>query len=287
MRQNLEKCCISKHLILYAMTESENRPMRLVFVRHGESRANIVQTQERLGDISGYTEEFRSRANADVELSERGVEQAKAAGIWIRENINNGYFDGYYVSSFRRALQTAGHLRLPEAANKKVWKIRDYMREQSWGYFDNMPRQERDSILPQINESRNRDRQYWAPLGGESMADLVFRAKIGIIQTLYREVADGSGIAVSHGNLLWAVRIVMEGLTTKDYDKLDNKNNPLDKMNNCQILEYTRIDPSDPTNIANRFTWMRTVCPWDTTLSRNQWQQIRRPKYTNEELLNL
>ncbi|MDO8488311.1 MAG: phosphoglycerate mutase family protein [bacterium] len=267
------------------MVDSERRPQTIVFVRHGQSKANVVLQAEKEGDLSGYTPEYRGLANADMELTETGIQQALAAGAWIRAHINEGYFDGYYVSSFRRAQQTAGYLQLPEPENEAIWNIRDYLREQSWGYFDSLPRHERDELFPQIAEQRQRDRLHLAPLGGESTFDLVFRTKIGIIQTLYRELVDGRGIAVSHGNLLWAARIVMEGLTAAMYEELDNIDNPLDKMQNCQILQYTRVDPHNPQHVARNFSWMRSVCPWDTSLSRNEWQEIKRPKFTNAQLL--
>lgn len=265
---------------------SRSRPRNLVFVRHGESEANIVQIADKKGDSSGYTEEFRNVPNSQKALTPRGVEQAEAAGAWIRENIQGGIFDDYYVSSFRRARQTAGHLHLPEGETKKIWKERDYLREQSWGLMDNMTVREREEKYPEFMAIKKRDGVHWPGLGGESMADLVFRAKVGIIATLYRELPNKSGIVVSHGNTLWAIRIVLEGLTFGMYHELDDKKHPLEKMNNCQILHYTRVDPQDPSRITDNFTWMRSVCPWDTTLSRNEWQEIKRARFTNAELLS-
>lgn len=263
------------------------RPLTLVFVRHGESEANIVQLADKAGDSSGYTEEFRKIANSEVKLTTRGIEQAKAAGLWIKENINGGVFDEYYVSSFRRARETASHLELPQGEDSGIWKIRDYLREQSWGYFDNLPAKERQQRFGEFMATKDRDGHYWSALGGESDADLEFRAKLGIVATMYREAGGGSAIAVSHGKTLWMIRVVMEGLTDKQYHRLDSKENPLEKMNNCQVLQYTRIDPSDPTHITPNFSWMRTVCPWDTSLSKNEWVEIKRPKYTNAQLLEI
>jgi broad specificity phosphatase PhoE len=268
------------------MSEIEqSRPTELVFVRHGESEANIVYqiAKERGGS---YSEEFRKKPNSEMELSPRGVEQALAAGRWIKENINGGVFAQYYVSPFKRAMHTAGYLQLPESETKKVWKVRDYIREQSYGYFDSLTTEEQKEKYPEIMARKNIDGIYWARLGGESMADLVFRTKIGIVQTLYREVPGQNAIVVAHGNLLWAVRIIMEGLTYERYKELDSQGNPMEKMNNCQVLQYTRVDPSNPMNITNNFGWMRSVCPWDTSLSNNNWRKIERLKYTNSDLLS-
>jgi broad specificity phosphatase PhoE len=267
------------------MKERELRPRELVFVRHGESEANVVLQAAKKGDHSGYTDEFRNKPNSEMELSKRGVEQAIIAGEWIRNNINGGYFSQYFTSSFRRAMHTAGHLHLPEAESEKVWKIRDYLREQSYGYFDGLTAEELSMKYPEFMALKDRDGVYWQRLGGESMADLVFRAKLGIVTTMYREAPEANAIAVAHGNLLWAIRMVLEGLTYPDYERLDNPNNPLDKIQNCQILQYTRINPNDPNDVANNFAWMRSVCPWDTSLSNNEWQTIQRQKHTNSDLL--
>jgi len=141
------------------------RPTELVFVRHGESEANIVyQTAKERG--GGYSEEFRKKPNSEMELTQRGIEQAMAAGKWIRKNINGGVFAQYYVSSFKRAMHTAGYLQLPEAETKGVWKVRDYIREQAYGYFDNLTTKEQKEKYPEIMARKDVDGVYWARLGG-------------------------------------------------------------------------------------------------------------------------
>ena len=268
--------------------EVEIRPWNLFFVRHGESEANIVQVADKTGDQSGYTDEFRTKSNSQFKLTPLGIEQAKAAGDWLRKNYGGGYgFNEYYVSSFFRARQTAAYLDLPEAKTKPVWKMRDYLREQSWGHLDGMPESERWEKYPDIMARKEIDPYYWPGYGGEPMANLVDRTKVGIIATLYRECANGAGIVVSPGNTMWAVRIVMQGLTPEQYREIDNRKNPKEKMNNCQILQYTRQNPENPLHREPNFAWMRTVCPWDMTLSKNEWVEIKRPKYTSAQLLDI
>lgn len=261
------------------------RPLELVFVRHGESEANVAYSANKERGV-GYSPEFRKKPNHEMELTDLGVSQAVAAGNWIRENIHGGIFKQYYVSPFRRAVHTAGYLHLPEAETKPVWKIRPYIREQSYGYLDSMTKEEQEEKFADIMALKERDGVYWKRFGGESMAELVDRTKLGIIQTLYREVPDANAIVVAHGNLLWAVRIIMESLTYEDYDRLDRRESPLEKINNCQVLQYTRVNPEDPTDVSNNFKWMRSICPWDLTLSSNEWQTIERRKYTNQDLLS-
>ncbi len=260
------------------------RPLELVFIRHGESEANVAyqNSKERGG---GYPIDIRNKPNSEMELTSRGIEQAQAAGNWIKKHINAGRFAQYYVSSFKRAQHTAAYLDLPDARTKQVWKIRDYLREQEYGYYDGLTPAEMKEKYPDIVASKEKDKVYWQRPGGESLANLVFRTKIGIIETLYREAVSDNGVVVAHGHVLWAVRIVMEGMTYDVYENLNNPNNQLEKINNGQVIQYTRINPSNPNDIANNFRWMRSVCPWDTSKSNNDWRIIERPKYSNNDLL--
>ncbi len=264
----------------------EIRPRTVVFVRHGESKANLVQAADKKGDSSGYTDEFRNTPNWAVELTETGIAQAISAGAWIRQNINSGFFDGYYVSSFRRARQTAGLLHLPAGEHQQVWSEKDDLREQSYGYLDGLTNEERHAKYKEIMDLKKRDKYYWAGPGGESMAQLINRARRGIVFTLHRELPDKTGICVSHGNMLWAIRVVLESMSVKMYQAIYEADDPLDKMNNCQVLEYTRVDPGNPFNISARFDWMRSVCPWDIDRSRQGWQEIQRPRFSNQDLLD-
>ena len=67
--------------------------IKLVLIRHGESEWN------KLNLFTGWT---------DVELSEKGVEEAKNGGKLLKEG---GYsFDVCYTSYLKRAIHTAWHV---------------------------------------------------------------------------------------------------------------------------------------------------------------------------------
>ncbi len=86
--------------------------MKLVLVRHGESEWN------KLNLFTGWT---------DVDLSEKGHEEAKAAGRTLKEE---GYdFDVCYTSYLKRAIHTLGHI-LDEMDRNwlpvvKTWKLNE------------------------------------------------------------------------------------------------------------------------------------------------------------------
>ena len=264
-----------------AKLKDNPRPLELVFVRHGESEGNVAVNAAEAGDPSHFTEEFKSRHSSTWNLTSEGEKQAVAAGIWIKKNINKGIFDAYYSSTYRRAKRTAGLLGLPKA----TWRIRDYIREHDWGNLDVMTDEERHEKYPEAMKKRQENPYYFAAPGGESLADVLIRARVGIIATLYRDLPEKRGIVVTHGNLIWPLRIIMEDLLPEEYLARKAKRDPRDKINNCQVFQYSRIDPKTK-EITEKFNWMRSVCPWKPNPELEEWRPIAHKKFTNEELIN-
>jgi NAD+ kinase len=67
-------------------------PLDLVLVRHGESEGNVASRFAEAGDNSVFSEEFCNRHNSRLRLTDRGRQQASAAGDWIKRNIGD-HFD--------------------------------------------------------------------------------------------------------------------------------------------------------------------------------------------------
>ena len=65
------------------------------------------------GDHSYYTPEFRNRHSSTWLLTNKGREEAKAAGEWIRNNLNTDNIDRLYTSEYLRAMETAALLDIP------------------------------------------------------------------------------------------------------------------------------------------------------------------------------
>lgn len=60
----------------------------------------LLMKQDAL-DFRTYTPEFKRRHSSAYRLTDVGIDQAKVAGQWIRENIGDR-FDRYYTSEFVR-----------------------------------------------------------------------------------------------------------------------------------------------------------------------------------------
>jgi NAD+ kinase len=253
-------------------------PIDTILVRHGQSESNVANRLSRSGDNRHFTDEFRNRHSSSFRLTIQGEEEAKAAGAWIRENISLP-LDRYMASEYIRAMETAALLGLPKAK----WYTEFYLREREWGDLDVKPDDERRQEFAESMRRREIDPFYWVPPGGQSIADLCLRID-RVLHTLHRECGDKRVIVVCHGEVMWAFRVRLERMSQERYKELDFSDHPHDRIHNCQILHYTRRNPY--TGELSRYAnWMRSICPWDLSRSSNEWQEIRRPTWSNEELL--
>jgi NAD+ kinase len=253
-------------------------PLDLVLVRHGESEGNVANRRSRQGDNSAFTDEFRRRHSSKWRLTDRGIEQARAAGAWIREHIGPS-FDRHYTSEYVRAMETAAHLELPDAE----WYAEFYLRERDWGRLDLVTHEERLERFGEALAGHRIDSFYWSPPAGESMAQVCLRVD-RVLNTLHRECAPMRVIVVCHGEIMWAFRVRLERMPQRLYHELDTSEDPHERIFNAQVLHYTRQDPATG-EVQPYLNWMRSVCPWDMSQSRNTWQRIERRVYSNEDLL--
>ena len=79
-------------------------PIDVIFVRHGESEGNRANKASRRGDNSFFTPEFREKHSRAFRLTDKGIEQARIAGKWLRENIPMP-LDRFYVSDYIRVVR--------------------------------------------------------------------------------------------------------------------------------------------------------------------------------------
>lgn len=253
-------------------------PVDLVLVRHGQTEGNLARERSKQGDKSLWTPEFRQRPGRLWRLTDLGIEQAQAAGRWIRENLD-AHFARYITSEYPRAKETAGHLGLPQAR----WEEEFYLRERLWGPLENLPEDERwERYQDELNKYKI-DSFYWRPPHGESMAEVSERVD-WVLYSLHRESAGGSVIAVCHEDVMWAVRARLEELSQERWQEVKLSSDPRDRIHNGQVITYTRRNPSTG-EICPDYRWTHSVCPYDPSLSRNEWETIERPRYSNDELL--
>ena len=254
-------------------------PVDLLFVRHGQSEGNAAREQSKRGDESAYTPAFRHRLNREWRLTDVGVFQAHAAGEWIRRHVH-GPYTACHTSEYVRARETAGHLGLPGAS----WVQEILLRERSWGRADFvMPEGERYELFADELTARRQDPCYWRPPEGESLADVYVRVKL-VVDKVRECSPDGACVLVTHEDVMWAARCLLEGLSQEEWRALLLSDDPCDRLHNGQVLHYSRRDPATD-RCSESFEWVRSVCPWDPVRSRNEWQRIQPRCFSNEELL--
>jgi len=258
-------------------------PIDLVLVRHGQSEGNAAKRLSEAGDHSAFTRDFLDRHSASLRLTDKGREQARLAGEFLRgEFFKDGKgFDRYYTSEYIRAMETAGLLDLPGAQ----WFCDFYLTERDWGELDICSDEERELKYGAEMRRRQVEPFFWRAPGGESFSELCLRVD-RVLHTLHRECADKRVLIVCHGEVMRAFQVRLERLSQVRFKRLVFSNLPTDTIYNCQIVHYTRENP-DGSTIAPYIGWVRWTRPTVTPIQQTNWRQIVRQRSSNEQLLEV
>lgn len=266
-------------------------PRDLVFVRHGESEANILQMAEEEAlrqqtelVLTPELEVIRSRPDWMQRLTPRGIEQARAAGAWILENIGDieQTFEARYYSSFVRARETAVYLGGPEV----TWRKHNMLHERDWGFFGTTPRSEQAAKFPRTFQLKHDAPLYVRFDGGESLADDVAIRVRSFRDTAKRKWDDKRLIAITHGDTIGVIRYVFEDMLPEQWHDVDR--DTLQRIGNCAILWYTRTNPADATDVRPYLGWRRMIQPDNLAASpfNGEWQALPDDRFmTGAELL--
>ncbi len=257
-------------------------PKNLFLTRHGQSEGNLVRKKyEETADESFFSDEFLGLHESQYEMTPLGVEQAKKAGNWFRDN-QLIRFDRMLVSNNVRAMQTAAYLNLPEAQ----WMIDFNLRERDGGLFNVIPPSKRDRDYSDQQKFYNSQPFLFRPPQGESIADVCQRIKI-VLDTLARECDGQNVIIVCHGHVMRSFCIILERMSLQKTN--DFLTTPADwgRVPNCSIIQYTRENPFDhQRGLSKSFGWVRMIRPAGGGNLIDEFTAIERQKYTNEELLS-
>jgi len=172
----------------------------LVLVRHGESQWN------KLNLFTGWK---------DPDLSEKGVEEARAAGRLLKAK---GYeFDIAFTSDLLRAqhtldlmLEELGQAGLPTRKSQKL-------NERDYGDLSGLNKDESRAKWGEAQVHVWRRSYDIAPPGGESLKDTAARVLPYYEAEIWPAVKAGRNVLVSaHGNSLRALIMRLEGLTGEE-----------------------------------------------------------------------
>lgn len=258
-------------------------PIDLVLVRHGQSEGNVARRRSRAGDHSAFSPEFRDRHSASFRLTEEGRKQAGLAGLFVRTHLwGSTGFDRCLVSEYARAKETAGLMQLPNA----MWYCDPYLSERDWGELDNRPENEREEQFGEAMRQRKGEPFFWRPPNGESIAEMCLRID-RVLHTLHRECGDKRVIIVCHGEVMRGFKLRIERTSQAQFKKALLEKCPSEHtIYNGEIWHYTRRDP-ETGRLTPHIGWWRRFRPTDPATSSTlaAWREIKRPKFSNEDLL--
>ncbi|MBP6884200.1 MAG: class I tRNA ligase family protein [Candidatus Pacebacteria bacterium] len=217
---------------------------KVVFLRHGQSEANVADVYDSLGT---------------AHLTEEGKKQALEAA----KRLSGRKFGMVISSDMVRAQETAkivcDELGLPQAS------IHPELREVFGGDLEGKPRDHYPLLLAMFENKT-----------GETFDELIARAKKAW-ELIYADKSDEDVLVIGHQSFLCVMRAVMNGVTTEE--KLYQYRNKW-RMGNATTREYTlSIDPegADLTQDEDTLdTWFSSGL-W--TFSTLGWPNLTSPDF--------
>lgn len=172
----------------------------LVLVRHGQSEWNLKNL------FTGWK---------DPDLTEKGVEEAKAGGRKLKEKGIR--FDLAFTSDLTRAQKTCG-LILDEMGQSGLETIRNLaLNERDYGDLSGLNKDDARAKWGEEQVHVWRRSYDVPPPGGESLKDTGARVWPYFLHDILPEVMGGKTVLVAaHGNSLRALVMAMEGLTPEE-----------------------------------------------------------------------
>ncbi len=179
----------------------------LILVRHGESVGNVAREE---AESTGALSIPMPMRDADVPLSELGVQQARAVGRWLAEDPDR-WPDVVWTSPYLRARHTA-QTALAELADPPALRQDERIRDRELGVLDLLTKKGVGVQFPAEAQRRSwLGKLYYRPPGGESWADLVLRIR-SFLADLERGPGHGRHLIVSHDAVILLFRYVCEQL---------------------------------------------------------------------------
>lgn len=215
--RDLDKFCYSKN--------------NFYLLRHREAEHNlknvIASGPERGGNVS--------------KLTEKGINQAEAAGKRFFRKLGKKKLDVIFVSPYYRAKQTA------EIISKIVGArivVDERLKEIDCGNFNWLPEEEYQIFFPDVAEKFVK-----APPGGENLNDVKKRV-FEFIRDINSKYENKNILVVSHGDPLWMLEGAMAGLSNEEmlkmeYIKVDGDVKPVE-MHNWPRNERGELDLHRP-----------------------------------------
>ena len=186
------------------------KPKRIILIRHGESEGNVDRVV------------YNQKPDYALLLSQKGMQQAAAAGIQLRELVKEETLQ-YYISPLFRTVQTFRQIAKAFTEDQYRWQEEPRLREQEWGHLR--------SLEQCISVDKERDEYgtfYFRIPDGESAADVYDRVS-DVFNTLFRDFEKPSfadnAVMVTHGMTIRLFLMRWFHYTVAEFEQLANPNN--------------------------------------------------------------
>lgn len=253
-------------------------PTDLVLVRNGISELSVALREAESSSNPYMANRLISRHDSKWRLIDTGVEQATAAGRWLRRHFKK--FDVTMTGEYIRSLETASLLAVRDAQ----WMKSLYLRSRDRGSLGQELATRSPEEVQRLVEERNRDRFYWTPPNGESLAHLALRTD-RVLNWLRQHVPpSGSALIVTHKDVMESIRIAIEQVTQLDYEsKIGNPPENM-RLDYGSILWYTRRNPRTGERVP-AYRWMCVATPWKNEGADPLWKRLHIRHNASEDLL--
>ncbi|GGE14935.1 phosphoglycerate mutase [Polymorphobacter glacialis] len=227
-------------------------PAHLWIVRHGESAGNVAAAA---ADEAGHPRIKLDIRDADVPLSNLGVEQAEAVARWFA-NLDRGP-EIILASPFLRARETA-RLIAEHSNPAESPFIDERLREREFGILDRLTRRGVEQLHPdQAAALSALGKFYHRPPGGESWVDVILRLR-AFVDTISLHHAGDRVVIVAHQVVVLCLRYILESFDEATILGIDRAGD----IANCSVTEYDFV-PDDRGRVRPRLLTYNFVQPLD------------------------
>ena len=219
-----------------------NWPQTLWLIRHGQSAGNVARDAAEAGGLAVIDIEWR---DIDVPLSDLGVAQSTALGVWFAKLPPAHAPQVILCSPYLRAKETARLLAESGGLGQETVKLRidERLREKEFGILDRLTKFGIQQKHPELDEQRSHvGKFYFRPPGGESWCDVILRLR-SLLEMVTREYAGQRVVVVAHQVIVNCMRYLIESLDEKEILAIDR----LGDVPNCGVTSYV-FDPSLATH---------------------------------------
>lgn len=254
------------------------KPKNIILIRHGYSQANEIQKQQE----KGLLEETVTIPDRQWKLTEKGKLQAQTIGNIFHDG-RLSQIDAFYVSPYKRTIETASHLAIKNAH----WTLLRDLRERSWGDIDTLPKGVFEGEYPRNYRNKTQDPLYWMPPSGESIAGVADIRVKNVLRKLDEEHAGENIVMVTHHDFILATRLVLEHMTDEEFTE-GIQSGGLHVPNGSAVW-FSRVNPHTG-RLSDDLSFVRSITPehingqW--VVKKGQWKEIKQPEYSNSDLTN-